>query len=311
MHHSTTTKPSMDRREFMANSTLAAGAAAGLLATAAATPSAVAAPKHSFMKSLKMGMITREDADGNPLSIEDRLAIAKNAGFASVEPATIFDDKTLGEYSKAIEKLDFSVDAVVCANQWGNPLSDADPAVYEKTMMAMRKSIENVKALGGDMVLLVPAVVNPGTRYEDAWTRSVERIKILAEDAERAGVTIGIENVWNKFLLSPLEARAFVDEIDSKYVQSWLDVGNMIQFGYPQDWIRTLGHRIARVDIKDFRRNGNAFVELGKGDVDWPEVMKAFGEIGYQGYGAAEVKGGDLAYLTKAVSKPMDTFFAM
>ena len=120
----------------------------------------------------------------------------------------------------------------------------------------------NVKDLGGDMVLLVPAVVNENVGYETAWKRAVERTKRLAEDAERLNVTIGIENVWNKFLLSPLEARAFIDEIDSKFVKFWFDVGNVVQFAYPEDWIRTLGDRIARVDVKDFKREGNQWTEL-------------------------------------------------
>mgnify|MGYP003653028196 CR=1 FL=1 len=301
------TTPTLGRREFMVASTLAAGVATGVLGSA----SAAAAPKRNMIKSLKMGMIANKDADGNPLSIDARFAMAKNAGFASVEPGTIYDDATLGEYAKAIEKHEFPVDAIVCSKHWGMPLTDADPAVYEQTVEDMRLSMKNVKALGGDMVLLVPAVVNPQTRYADAWTRSVERIKMLAEDAEKMDITIGIENVWNKFLLSPLEAAAFIDEIDSKRVQFWFDVGNVVQFAYPEDWIRTLGKRIARVDIKDFERKSNSFVELGKGDVDWPAVMTAFDEVGYEGYIAAEVRGGDEKYLTEAVSHPMDTFVAL
>jgi len=299
----------MGRREFITTSTLAAGAAAAVLTTSGA--SAAAAPKRNMIKSLKMGMISSKDGDGNPISIDERFAIAKRAGFASVEPGTIYDDETLSQYAKAIEKHEFPVDAIVCSKHWSKPLTDAEPAVYEQTMEDMRLSMKNAKALGGDMVLLVPAVVNPQTRYADAWTRSVERIKMLAEDAEKMDITIGIENVWNKFLLSPLEAAAFIDEIGSKRIQFWFDVGNVVQFAYPEDWIRTLGKRIARVDIKDFERKTNSFVELGKGDVDWPAVMTAFDEVGFEGYIAAEVRGGDEAYLTEAVSKPMDGFVAL
>jgi L-ribulose-5-phosphate 3-epimerase len=302
--------PTMTRRDFIATSTLATGVAAGILSATTATP-AVAAPKRNMIKSLKFGMIASKDAEEKPISIDARFAIAKEAGFASVEPSTIYDDATLGEYAKAAEKHELPVDAIVCSKHWSKPLSDADPAVFNETMEDMRLSMKNVKELGGDMVLLVPAVVNPATRYQDAWTRSVERIKILAEDAERMNITIGIENVWNKFLLSPLEAAAFIDEIDSKYIQFWFDVGNVVQFGYPEDWIRTLGKRIARVDIKDFKRNGNSFCKLQEGDVDWPAVMAAFDEVGYEGHIAAEVAGGDLAYLTEFVSKPMDTFVAL
>jgi len=311
MQNITPTPLTMGRRDFLAAGTFAAGAAAGILAGTATPAAAAAAPKRNLIKSLKFGMIASKDADDNPLSIDARFAIAKEAGFDSVEPGTIYDDALLDEFAKASEKHGIPVDAIVCSKHWSKPLSDADPAVYEENMDDVRKTLENAKALGADMILLVPAVVNPQTRYADAWTRSVERVKILADDAERMGITIGIENVWNKFLLSPLEAAAYIDEIDSKRVQFWFDIGNVVQFGYPEDWIRTLDKRIARVDVKDFRRSDNAFVKLQEGDVDWPEVMKAFDEIGYEGHWAAEVSGGDLAYLTEFVSKPMDAFAAL
>jgi L-ribulose-5-phosphate 3-epimerase len=309
MNETNTKQIPLDRRQFIASGAVAVGAAAGIMS--ASTTTASAAPKRNMIKSLKMGMIGSKDADGKPLSIEDRIGIAKNAGFASVEPGTIYDDNVLDQYTKAIEKHDFNVDAVVCSKHWGKPLTDANPAIYEETMEDVRQTLKTSKALGGDMILLVPAVVNPETRYADAWTRSVERVKILAEDAERMDMTIGIENVWNKFLLSPLEAVAFIEEVDSKRVQFWFDVGNVVQFGYPEDWIRTLGDKIARVDIKDFKRKGNIFSKLQEGDVNWPEVMKAFDEVGYEGYIAAEVRGGDQAYLTEFVSKPMDAFVSM
>lgn len=298
----------MNRRQFLMTSAVAAGAAAGTLT--GLTQKAHAADR-KLIKSLKMGMITSKDKDGKPLSIHDRLKIAKKAGFESVEPDTIFRDKQLAEYAKASEKLDFPVDGIICSTHWGKPLSDSDPEIFEQTMKGMRTSMENAKALGGDMVLLVPAVVNPQVQYKDAWTRSVERTKQLAEDAERLNITIGIENVWNKFLLSPLEAAAFIDEIDSNYVKFWFDIGNVVQFGYPEDWIRTLGDRIARLDVKDFKRSNNSFVPLTKGDVDWKAVMTAIDEIGFEGHAAAEVSGGDLDYLTDIVSKPMDTIFAL
>jgi hexulose-6-phosphate isomerase len=296
----------MNRREFLRR-TAAASVAAGLMAT----KQAQAAPRPHLTKSLKFGMVTSKGADGNTLSIEDRFRIAKDAGFESVEPDTIFDAGQLEEVRKASEKFDLPVDAIICSTHWKYPLSDPDPDVYEKTMEGMRVSLQNAKDLGGDMVLLVPAVVNPNVMYRDAWTRSVERIKPLADDADRLGITIGIENVWNKFLLSPLEAKAYIEEIDNERVQFWFDVGNVVLFGYPQDWIRTLGPLIARVDLKDFKADTRDFVPLLDGSVDWPEVMKAFDEIGYQGAMAAEVQGGDQAYLTEYVSERMDTIIAM
>lgn len=299
---------SLNRRAFLKTSAIAAGATT---AVAGLGTSISAAPARNIVKSLKMGMIASKGPNDAPLSVQDRLQMAKDAGFASVEPDTINDPKEVDVYRTAAEKAGIRLDAIVCSAHWSSPLSDPDPAVCEKTMESMRTSMQNAKDLGGDMVLLVPAVVNPKVQYGDAWTRSVERIKILAEDAERIGVTIGIENVWNKFLLSPLEAKHYIEEINHPRVRFWFDVGNVVLFGYPQDWIRTLGSLIARVDIKDFKSETKDFVELRQGSVDWPEVMRAFDEIGYQGVFAAEVKGGDTAYLREKVSEPMDAFIAM
>ncbi len=297
------------RREFLGRSVAGAALAAGALGLAGGM--AQAAPKRDIVKSLKFGMIAAEDASGKQLSVADRLKVAVDAGFTAVEPNTIFNAAELKEMADGAEKAGIKIDAFVCSTHWGSPLSAKDPAVYEKTIDGMKTTLQNAKDVGADMALLVPAVVNPETTYQEAWTRSVERTKQLAEEAERLGVTIGIENVWNKFLLSPLEGKQFIQDVGSDYVKFWFDVGNVVLFGYPQDWIRTLGSDIARVDVKDFDAGSKNFVPLMKGSVDWPEVMKAFDEIGYTGVFAAEVQGGDLAYLTEKVSKPMDAFIAM
>ena len=203
------------------------------------------------------------------------------------------------------------IDGIICSTHWGNPLSDPDPKKVETCMEGMRVSIRNAKDMGGDMVLLVPAVVTPKVTYKEAYERSIVKVRELAEYAESMKITIGLENVWNKFLLSPLEFLRYLDEIGSPYVKAFFDVGNIIEYGYPQGWIRTLGDQIARVDVKDYKRNPRAFTPLLKGDVNWPEVMKAFDEIGYEGVFAAEVQGGNLEYLTDIVSKPMDRIIAM
>ena len=166
----------------------------------------------------------------------------------------------------------------------------------------METSLRNAKVWGAGVVLLVPAVVNPQTSYNDAWTRSQkvikERILPLAQELK---VVVGIEEVWNKFLLSPVEHARYVDEFASPWVKAYLDVGNMVFYGYPQDWIRTLGPRIVRVHLKDFQvdREKGTFTwkNLGEGDIDWPEVRKAFSEVGYDGWVTTEVDGGDAAYL--------------
>ncbi len=171
----------------------------------------------------------------------------------------------------------------------------------------MRTSLHNAKLWGADAVLLVPAVVNPQTSYHDAWTRSQAQIRKLIPLAAELGVTIAVEEVWNKFLLSPLEFVRYIDEFKSPWVQAWFDVGNVVLYGYPQDWIRTLGKRIVKVHLKDFKREHECYkwVNLGEGDVDWAEVRKAFQEIGYAGSATTELEAGDEAYL-RDVSRRVD-----
>jgi len=118
---------------------------------------------------------------------------------------------------------------------------------------------------------------------------------------------IAIEEVWNKFLLSPIEMNAYIQELKSPWIKDWFDVGNVSLYGYPQDWIRTLGKSIVKAHLKDFKRKegGYAWVNLGDGDVDWPAVRAAFAEIGYAGSVIAELEPGDEAYL-RDVSRRID-----
>jgi L-ribulose-5-phosphate 3-epimerase len=171
----------------------------------------------------------------------------------------------------------------------------------------MRTSLHNAKLWGSDAVLLVPAVVNPKTSYHDAWTRSQTQIRKLIPLAEELKIKIAIEEVWNKFLLSPLEMSTYIGEFHSSVITAWFDVGNVVLYGYPQDWIRTLGKRISNVHLKDFKRSkdGFAWVNLGEGDVDWPAVRQAFADIGYSGSAIAELETGDEAYL-RDVSRRID-----
>jgi hexulose-6-phosphate isomerase len=177
----------------------------------------------------------------------------------------------------------------------------------------METSLRNAAAWGADTVLLVPAVVNENVRYSDAYARSVVQIKKLIPLAEKLKVKICVENVWNKFLLSPMEFAQYVDQFKSPYVAAYFDVGNILLYGYPQDWIRTLGKRIAKVHLKDFKNQNNAlirkrvpeFVDLREGDLDWKEVHKALGEIGYSSYATVELPGGDAKYLGE-VSRRVD-----
>src|SRR5207247_7933450 len=172
------------------------------------------------------------------------------------------------------------VPSVMTSDHWKFPLSSADPAVVDRSVAGMETSLRNAKLWGADAVLLVPAVVNPQTPYQEAWTRSQkvirERVLPLAQELK---VVVAVEEVWNKFLLSPLEFARYVDDFASPWLKAYFDVGNVVFYGYPQDWIRTLGPRIAKVHLKDFqldRANGRFnWQNLGAGDIDWVEVRKA------------------------------------
>jgi len=177
----------------------------------------------------------------------------------------------------------------------------------EKSLAGMRTSLQNAKLWGSDAVLLVPAVVNPQTSYRDAWTRSQQQIRKLIPFAAEAKTVFAIEVAWNKFLLSPIEMDNYNGQFESPWIKAWFDVGNVLLYGYPQDWIRTLGKSIVKLHVKDFKRrkDGYAWVNLGDGDADWTEVRKALAEIGYSGSAIAELEAGDEAYL-RDLSRRMD-----
>ena len=158
-------------------------------------------------------------------------------------------------------------------------------------------------------MLFRSAVVTSQVRYQDAWKRSQANIKKLIPTAEKHNVMILVEEVWNKFLLSPLEFAHYVDSFRHPLVQAYFDIGNVVIWGYPEDWIRTLGKRIHKVHLKDFKRNNYQFVNLREGDVNWKEVRKAFAEVGFTSFMNTELGGGDEEYL-RDVSMRVDKIIA-
>jgi L-ribulose-5-phosphate 3-epimerase len=284
---------------------LETAAAATALAALRPRPAAAAG---GIKKAVLLSMLPKE------LPYPERFQLALEVGFEGIEIGTITDPQEADAIRAASVKTGLVIHSVMNAEHWRSPLSSADPAVVAKSVAGMETSLRNAKLWGAGVVLLVPAVVNAETGYQDAWTRSQkvirERILPLAKELE---VVIGIEEVWNKFLLSPLELNKYVDEFESPFVQAYVDVGNMVFYGYPQDWIRTVGRRTVRVHLKDFqldRPNGRFYWKnLGEGDIDWPEVRKALADIGYEGFATVELQGGDAAYLKDVVAR-VDRFLA-
>lgn len=274
----------MDRRTFLTMS-----AATALLRPGTTS----AAGKLPIKRAVEFEMLP------TGISIADRLQMARDAGFEEIECPTMEDEHEAEETKKAAEKAGLRIHSVMNMAHWDYPLSSADPAVVAKSMAGMKTSLRNAHFWGADTVLLVPAVVNPQTSYKDAWTRSQKQIRELIPMAEELKVIIGIEEVWNKFLLSPLEMARYVDEFKSPWIRSYFDVGNVVFYGYPQDWIRTLGKRIIKLHMKDFKYENDRteWKNLLDGSIDWKEVHKALEEIGYKGTATVELEKGDEAYL--------------
>ncbi|MGA2431508.1 MAG: sugar phosphate isomerase/epimerase family protein [Candidatus Acidiferrum sp.] len=290
------------RREFL-KSSIAAVCAAGfagaeLPCAASAEFAAVPAiPPRPSPLNIKKGVVFTMAPE--KLSYAERFKMIRDAGFEVAQVPTEPDQSKAEEIKKAADAVNVHIDSIMNMDHWKYPLSSSDPAVVETSLVGMRTSLHNAKLWGADTVLLVPAVVNPQTSYLDAWTRSQKQIRTLIPLAEELKVVIAMEEVWNKFLLSPLEMVKYIDEFQSPWIKAWFDVGNVMLYGFPQDWIRTLDKRIAKVHLKDFKRkpDGYAWVNLGDGDVDWSAVRAAFAETGYSGSVIAELQPGDETYL--------------
>jgi L-ribulose-5-phosphate 3-epimerase len=271
----------MNRRIFLAAPALAVAA---LQLKAARLP---------IRKGILLGMLPKA------LPITDRFKLARDVGFEQIELPTMADRKEAEEAKKASEVSGLKIHSVMNQAHWKFPLSSPDKEVVAESMKGMEISLHNAKLWGADTVLLVPAVVNPQVSYRDAWTRSQKQIRELIPLAQELKVIIAVEEVWNKFLLSPIEFANYVDSFNSPWVKAYFDVGNVVLYGYPQDWIRTLGKRIVKLHLKDFKFSKRVaeFVNIREGEINWKEIHAALGEIGYNGTATLEISGGDEAYL--------------
>jgi hexulose-6-phosphate isomerase len=270
-----------------------------------AAGAAAAAGRLPIKKAVLLSMLPKD------LSYPDRFKVAVDAGFEQIELPTVTDEREAEALKKASETARLPIHSVMNMTHWKFPLSSADPAVVAESVKGMQTSLRNARLWGAETVLLVPAVVNEQTSYRDAWTRSTAEIWKLIPLAAELKVIIAVEEVWNKFLLSPLEFASYVDQFQSQWVKAYFDVGNVVITGYPQDWIRTLGNRIVKLHLKDFRfaKRVAEFVPLREGEIDWKAVHAALGEIGYKGTATVELPAGDAAYL-REVSRRVDLIFS-
>jgi hexulose-6-phosphate isomerase len=284
---------SIDRRTFL-NVTGTALAAA--LASRTEAASGGESAQNPWKKAFMLGGLS----EGSPLRT---FQLLREAGFEGVELISP-NQLDLHEVLSARDKTGLVIHGVSGARHWDNPLSDPDPKVVERGMAAIRQEFIDCKAYGGTTVLVVPAVVKRDVSYRDAYKRSQENIRRLIPDAEKHGIKIAIEEVWNKFLLSPLEFARYIDEFETPWVGAYFDVGNVVEFGYPEEWIHELGKRILKIHIKEYAKPKRFNYRLGEGhEIDWSVVRNALRGVGYEGWITAEVPLGDLGAMKDVVRR--------
>ncbi len=307
---------SLNRRQFLKSST-ASAALAGVVSMSANIASAQAAEenrgKWRIRKTLKYGMV---DVKGSML---EKFKLLKEVGFDGVELDSP-NEYNLKEVLEARDQSELVINGLVHKTHCKEPLSSPDPAVREACIEKLKIALKDAKAYGATSVLLVPAVVKQEISYGDAYTRSQAEIRKAIPTAEETGVIIAFENVWNNFLLSPVEAARYVDEFKSPMIRFHFDIGNVVRYGWPEHWVYALGKRIFKLDTKGFSQKihfekgpWKGFdVEIGDPDdsVNYAEVNKALREVGYtDGWIAAEVKGGGRERLAD-ISRRLDDVLA-
>jgi hexulose-6-phosphate isomerase len=280
----------LDRRTFL-KAAGAAMAAGPLAARALADDPSPARWRKAFMLGQSRG------------AVRPTFEMLKEAGFEGVEllsPNQLDRDEVI----RSSRETGLVVHGVSGSVHWAKPLSNPDPTTVEEGLEAIRREIEDCKAYGGTTVLVVPAVVTPQVSHRDAYKRSQENIRKLIPLAEENEIVLAIEEVWNRFLLSAPEFARYIDEFESPWVKAYFDVGNVVEYGYPQEWIRELGERIAKVHIKEYAKPKRFDYKLGEGkEMDWPAIRQALADIGYRGWITAEVAMGDAANLADVVRR--------
>lgn len=298
----------MNRRHFLALSTTAASAAIiapNLLADNAPK-------KRTLKKAIMLGTV------GYNGSTLEKFKAIKAAGFLGVEPSSHMDQN---EVLKARDESGLEIPSVCCGTHWKENLASPNPDERKRGLEGLKQSLQDAKTYGASSVLFIPAVVSKEVSYADAWTRSQEELRKMIPLAEELGVKIAIENVWNNFLLSPLEMARYVDEFKSPAVGCHFDIGNILRYGWPEQWIPVLGKRIQKLHIKEYSRekmNSQGLyagfnVQYLEGDNNWPKIMTALDDAGYGGWAIAEPaypQPADSAEKLKNISDRMDKIFA-
>lgn len=270
--------------------------------------------------SLKKAYMLSTFPDGENFSVLEQFKMLKDAGFHGVEPPSGLNRE---EVLEAKAETGLEIPSVVVSTHWNFPLSSPDESVRKTGLKGLETALYDADEFGASTILLVPGVVNSEVSYADVYSRSQEQIRKMLPLAEELEIVIAIENVWNHFLLSPMEAARYVDEFESPWIGWYFDIGNIINYGWPSHWIEVLGDRIAMVHIKEFSRQKrdeeglwNGFrVNYLEGDNDWSKIMQTLHDVGYSGYGIAEpaYRPDDVSpevFLSEYVSQRMDQIFS-
>lgn len=284
------------RREFLA--AVPAALALPTLLNAAEAP--------KLKKAVKYGMI---QIPGTPT---DKFKLLKKLGFQGVEidsPSSL----KLDEVIAARDATGIIVHGVVDSVHWRDTLSDPNPEVRAKGLAALIQALKDAKTVGADTVLLVPGVVKGDVTYDQCWERSTAEVKKAIPEADKLGVKIAIEVVWNNFITKPEQLVEYVDQFKTPTVGAYFDISNMLKYGVPAEtWIRKLGPRMLKFDFKAYsiekakaekKEYAGFAVGIGEGSENWPEVRKALAEVGYHGWATSEVRGGDEKWLTDVAAR--------
>jgi L-ribulose-5-phosphate 3-epimerase len=278
-----------------AGATCAFAAGSETVAARGTSTSDAASLAGRIYKAAKWQMI---EVDG---SLVDKFRLQKELGYDGMELISPFEFSA-ADVRAASEATGMPVHGVVDMKHWDIRLSSPDPNVRAEGVAFLEQSLRDAKAFGGDTVLLVPGRVGAGESHQEVWDRSLAEVRKVLPLASKLGVRILIENVWNGFCETPEEYRDYVDAFESPWVGAYFDIGNCRKFGQSEDWVRTLGPRIVKLDCKDWSESGG-FGKIGDGAVDWPAVRQALAEIEFTGWCTAEVQGGGRDELADIVAR--------
>lgn len=294
------------RRHFIQSlsSTALFAASGGIMAQEAAKPA------RKLRKAIMGGTL------GIKGTLVEKYKAAREAGYEGVEPAGGMNNQ---EVIDALGQSGLQAASVCCHTHWKQTLTHDDPKIREEGLQGVLTTLRDAKAYGADSILVVPGVVSETVPYDVAWERSITEIKKAVPLAKELGVKISIENVWNNFILSPLEAVRYLDEVGDPIVGWHFDIGNVLRYGWPEQWIKVLGKRINRIHVKEYstkkmKEEGvwKGFdCDLTEGDNNWPAIMKALDTAGYSGWAISEQRGGINSGGLKMLTERMDKIFAM